>query len=307
EAARLVAERIQDLDARTKATALELDRGSETFVRRGQDLAANAEQGAARLARLSELFRQRAQDIAGKADDILARMGANTGALRGQLHELASQYTSTERSVANLGETLVLRAEEIGGMSRQALDQVSAWTQVARSAETTAANAERVSDQARQIGEGLQRQVTDMREATREAQDVLRILNERRRQAGTQEFLRDATFVMERLQSLAIDMNRVLETELSEDDWQRYSKGEKGLFVRKMLGMRERSRLAAVAQHYREDSEFREYVNRYIAQFETTLGEAKKRDMDGVLATTFLTADIGKVYMLLIRAIGRET
>ena len=108
------------------------------------------------------------------------------------------------------------------------------------------------------------------------------------------------------LQSLAIDMNRILETELSEDDWQRYSKGEKGLFVRKMLGMRERSRLAAVAQRYREDSEFREYVNRYIAQFEGALGEAKKRDMDGVLATTFLTADVGKVYMLLIRAIGRE-
>ena len=73
-----------------------------------------------------------------------------------------------------------------------------------------------------------------------------------------------------------------------------------------MLGMRERSRLAAVAQRYREDGEFREYVNRYIAQFENTLGEAKKRDMDGVLATTFLTADVGKVYMLLIRALGRE-
>ena len=191
-------------------------------------------------------------------------------------------------------------------MSRQALDQVSAWTQVARSAETTAANAERVSDQARQIGEGLQRQTADMREATREAQDVLRILNERRRQAGTQEFLRDATSVMERLQSLAIDMSRILETELSEEDWQRYSKGEKGLFVRKMLGMRERSRLAIISQRYREDAEFREYVNRYITQFEGALGEAKKRDIDGVLPTTFLTADVGKVYMLLLRAIGRE-
>jgi hypothetical protein len=152
----------------------------------------------------------------------------------------------------------------------------------------------------------LQRQIADMREATREAQDILRILNERRRQAGTQEFLRDATFVMERLQSLAIDMSRILETELSEEDWQRYSKGEKGLFVRKMLGMRERSRLAAISQRYREDAEFREYVNRYITQFEGALGEAKKRDIDGVLPTTFLTADVGKVYMLLLRAIGRE-
>ena len=191
-------------------------------------------------------------------------------------------------------------------MSRQALEQVAAWTQVARNAEAIAANSERVSEQARQIGEGLQRQTTDMRDASREAQEVLRVLNERRRQTGVQEFLRDATFVMERLQSVAVDMNRVLETEITEEDWRRYNKGEKGVFVRKMLGMREKPRLAAIEQKFREDGEFREHVNRYLAQFENLLGEAKKRDIDGVLATTFLTADIGKVYMLLTRALGRD-
>ena len=36
-------------------------------------------------------------------------------------------------------------------------------------------------------------------------------------------------------------MSRVLETQITEDDWRRFTKGKKGVFVRKMLGFRERA------------------------------------------------------------------
>ena len=76
--------------------------------------------------------------------------------------------------------------------------------------------------------------------------------------------------------------------------------------MRKMLGFREKSRLSAIKQKYQENGDFREYVGRYISQFEGLLGEAKKRDHDNVLATTFLSSDMGKLYMLLARALGRK-
>ena len=34
--------------------------------------------------------------------------------------------------------------------------------------------------------------------------------------------------------------------------------------------------------------------------------EAKKRDQEGLLKSIFLSSDVGKVYMLLARALGRE-
>ena len=139
-----------------------------------------------------------------------------------------------------------------------------------------------------------------------EAATLLDDLKAETHQVGVDDFLRRASFISERLQSIAVDMNRVLETRLSEDDWRRFNKGEKGVFVRKMLGFREKSKLATISKKYEDDGEFREYVSRYISQFDAMLAEAKKRDHDAVLSTIFLSSDMGKVYMLLARAIGRE-
>ena len=54
------------------------------------------------------------------------------------------------------------------------------------------------------------------------------------------------------------------------------------------------------------DSEFRKYVTRYLLEFEVLLKEAKKRDQEGLLKNTFLSSDVGKVYMLLARPLGRD-
>jgi hypothetical protein len=97
-----------------------------------------------------------------------------------------------------------------------------------------------------------------------------------------------------------------MEVPITEDDWRRVSRGEKGIFVRKILGFREKSRLAAIGRKYREDGEFREYVGRYLAQFEGLLKESRNGDRDGVLRTTFLSSEMGKVYMILNRALGRD-
>jgi len=97
-----------------------------------------------------------------------------------------------------------------------------------------------------------------------------------------------------------------METTITEDDWRRFNKGEKGVFVRKMLGFREKSRLASVKQRYQEDNEFRGYVSRYMDEFKGFLNEARKRDHQGVLGTIFLSSDMGKLYMVLTQALGRD-
>jgi hypothetical protein len=41
-------------------------------------------------------------------------------------------------------------------------------------------------------------------------------------------------------------------------------------------------------------------------EFEILLKEAKKRNQEGLLKNTFLSSDVGKVYMLLARALGQD-
>ena len=163
-----------------------------------------------------------------------------------------------------------------------------------------------VASRAHQMADAISRQTKDLREASEDAGGLVDTLKKQTRRVGTEDFLRRAAFISEGLQSLAVDMNRLMETQISEEDWKRFNRGEKGVFVRKLLGFREKAKLAAINQRCQEDAEFRDYVNRYLAQFGTLLQEAKKRDHDAVLSTTFLSSDMGKLYMLLARALGRD-
>ncbi|NQU56481.1 MAG: hypothetical protein HQ513_04545, partial [Rhodospirillales bacterium] len=68
----------------------------------------------------------------------------------------------------------------------------------------------------------------------------------------------------------------------------------------------EKARLASIKQRYQNDQEFRNYVSRYMDEFKNFLSEARKRDQQGVLSTIFLSSDMGKLYMVLTQALGRE-
>jgi hypothetical protein len=61
----------------------------------------------------------------------------------------------------------------------------------------------------------------------------------------------------------------------------------------------------AIAQHYEEEPEFREQVNRYIHDFEAMLRRVLA-DREGFpLGVTLLSSDMGKLYVALAQAIER--
>ena len=129
---------------------------------------------------------------------------------------------------------------------------------------------------------------------------------EHTRAVSNKDFAQQASFITEKLQSISVDMTRILEVEITDRDWRRYNKGERGIFVRKMLGFREKSRLASIAKKYQEDSKFREYVTSYLEEFKELMLLNTKRGEDSLLQTVFLSSDIGKVYMILSQALGRD-
>jgi len=135
---------------------------------------------------------------------------------------------------------------------------------------------------------------------------LLETLSQRKDDTLAVDFLQQMGFVTERLQSASVDLTRALEVPISEDEWRRFNQGEKGIFVRKMLGFREKARLEDIARLYRENTEFRDYAGRYLSEFERLLNDAARRDPNNMLRTTFLSSDVGKVYMILARALGRD-
>ena len=87
--------------------------------------------------------------------------------------------------------------------------------------------------------------------------------------------------------------------------WDRYKRGERNVFTRKLYTMQGQKAFEEIRKRYRADSDFRRTVDRYIGEFERLLDEVSRDDRGQMMSRTYLTSETGKVYTMLAHAAGR--
>jgi hypothetical protein len=110
---------------------------------------------------------------------------------------------------------------------------------------------------------------------------------------------------IESLDALSVDIARLVDHDAAVDLWDRYKRGEKNVFTRRLYTAQGQKTFEDIRRKYRRSTEFRETVDRYIEEFERLLDQVARDDRGQVLTRTYLTSDTGKVYTLLAHASGR--
>ena len=110
---------------------------------------------------------------------------------------------------------------------------------------------------------------------------------------------------IESLDSLSVDIARMIDHEAAADLWLRYKRGERNVFTRRLYTLQGQRAFDEIGKKYRGDREFKQTVDRYIAEFERLLDEVSRDDRGQVVTRTYLTSETGKVYTMLAHAAGR--
>jgi hypothetical protein len=110
---------------------------------------------------------------------------------------------------------------------------------------------------------------------------------------------------IESLDSIAVDIARMIDHDAAAELWDRYKRGERNVFTRKLYTMQGQRAFEEIRRKYRAEREFQQTVDRYIAEFERLLDEVSRDDRGQVVARTYLTSETGKVYTMLAHAAGR--
>ena len=116
---------------------------------------------------------------------------------------------------------------------------------------------------------------------------------------------RQARRAMESLDSLSVDIARMIDHDAAAELWERYKRGERNVFTRRLYTLQGQKTFEEIRRRYRGDREFKQTVDRYIGEFERLLDEVSQGDRGQAQARSYLTSDTGKVYTMLAHAAGR--
>jgi hypothetical protein len=116
---------------------------------------------------------------------------------------------------------------------------------------------------------------------------------------------RSALHVVESLNSLSVDIARAIDHNASVELWDRYRRGERNVFTRRLYTLKGQQTFDEIRRKYQTDGEFRGAVDRYVDDFERLLQDVARNDRDQIMTQTYLTSDTGKVYTMLAHASGK--
>jgi hypothetical protein len=109
----------------------------------------------------------------------------------------------------------------------------------------------------------------------------------------------------EQLETISIDISRMIHPEAAAEAWDRYRRGESDAFAQHLYTLRGQQTFDEIRRRYRGDLEFHKTVDRYVKEFERLLADVNRDDRDDTVTRSYLASETGKVYTMLAHASGR--
>ena len=266
----------------SKETLMDLKKNGDAFAQRAREV---AEQMKASL-QTSQAYGSELRNQAGVVADASAtsadRISRSVVELRDYMDDISKAAADSQSKIEISRESLSRESERL----------VSVTSAAIRAADDASSTFSRQSNALFKAAQDAVANIDDIRKGEWRSQ--------------REAFLSSAKFIVESLHSLSVDITRMVDGEVPEKTWKAFQKGDVGAFTRRLAQLGHELPMDKLRSKFADDNEFRTYVNRFLRHFEDVFEQAVANDHGDLLASTFVSSDVGRLYEVLCGAAGRE-
>lgn len=332
DATNLFSESSRTLDERTDIASGKLQSASQVYIEEGHRLSMLSEQAVHKASRIVSGVQEESNRLMGSAREALQDLQKAGDSLAIKSREVDEYIKASVRNTQSYTDELKNQAMIVADTSVESVDKIAGAIGILTEQ----------ADGARSIGQKLSQHIEISRQKLADESDRLATVTHKAvqtaevaasaftRQSNTlfkavqdvaihaekirdsqwktqrEAFLSSSKFVIESLYSLSLDVARHLESDLDTRVLKAYQKGDVAAFTRHLVEVAPHIPAERAQRKFLEDGEFRNYVQRFIRQFEELLEQAQGNDYGDLLSSIFTTSDIGKLYKILCEIAGRN-
>lgn len=226
--------------------------------------------------------------------------------LRSSISEIAANAERISNEIRSSGEVFL---KQSGVLVAATDDTVKKVTDVMgildNSAAQFTAHGDEMIKKSINFNEVINKQLKTLLDTTQKTDGKLTDMEKRYENITVDSFLKDASNIIEQLETISVDINRIFNPSTEEELWKKYYNGDTAAFVRHLAKTMTKQQVLSIRGKFEKDLDFRNLVTHYLSEFETLITRARNNERSGILLSVISGADIGKVYYILAKSLDK--
>lgn len=324
-----VSDERKKLEAHSRSLVDSIESEKQSLINTGIELTTSLESTHSKLASASSQYMEERDKLVEDSNKVVADLEQASDKMAKQVEDLTESATSSTSKLENATQILMDETDnarnniekavqtasdhlssEVKGMGDKAAEKItvmqeemqmtmarllSDYQDAAEAAEKESALlSSRIGNEADKIAERAESFVNRTSE-----------IEKRIAENTKNDFARTSQMLLESLQSLSIDIHKLLASDIPDTMWQAYLNGDRSIFSRGTIKMGTRKTRSTISSKFHKDKEFRESVGRYMRDFEGLMERAMHGDRGNTLSVTLISSDMGKLYVLLAQSMKK--
>lgn len=226
--------------------------------------------------------------------------------LRASINEIATNAERISNTILSSGEVFVKQSQALTAMADDTAGKVNqSVSNLVNAGKAFEEQGQAIVKESIRFNDTVNTQTKNLSDNAIKAEKVMKGLAAVYKDIKVDTFLKDAGKIINTLESVSVDVNRLLNPKDEEDLWKKFYNGDTQVFIRSIAKNMSNTQIGALRKEFEKNEELRKLVNTYMGEFETLVEKSKSHEHSAALMAVISGADLGRLYYVLAKALNK--